>query len=50
MLAQACWERHYLAKKLADVNASVFVKDNGIDDILQDARDAFKARYGEYFL
>ena len=50
MLAEACWERHYLAKKLADVNASVFVKDDGVDDILQDARDAFYKRYMVNFL
>ena len=44
MLAQACWERHYLAELLSTEI------DRPTDDILKDARDHFFKRYGENFL
>lgn len=44
MLAQVCWERHYLAELLSTEI------DRPTDDILKDARDHFFKRYGENFL
>lgn len=48
-LAQACWERHYLAQKLANINKDE-INDQTVDDWLEEARDAFFKRYGEYYL
>lgn len=49
MLGQMAWERHYLAKKLAEVN------DKGLDIMSieeweEEARSAFRERYGKSFL
>ena len=44
MLAEACWEREYLADKLAEKG------DCTKDDALQEAKDAFFKRYGEFYL
>ena len=42
-LAQACWQRQYLANKLSENGGNA-------DDYISESAEAFKARYGEYFL
>ncbi len=46
-LAQACWQRQYLAEKLA---SGENLGHQSVEDWLQESADAFKSRYGEYFL
>ena len=46
-LAQACWQRQYLAEKLAsDENLG----HQSVEDWIEESADAFKARYGEFYL
>lgn len=45
MLAEACWERQYLADKLAEKDGTVVA-----DEWVEKARNAFKDRYGEFYL
>lgn len=46
-LAEAIWEREYIAKKLAEKDGRTFYTK---DDVLQEAKDAFFKRYGEFYL
>lgn len=46
-LAQACWQRQYLAEKLA---SGEDVGHQSAEDWLKESADAFKARYGEYYM
>lgn len=46
-LAQACWERNYLAEKLA---SDEDVGHQSAEDWLKESADAFKARYGEFYM
>ena len=46
-LAQACWQRQYLAEKLA---SGENLGHQSCEDWLQESADAFKSRYGEYYL
>ena len=46
-LAQACWERKYLAEKLA---SGENLGHQSEEDWLKESADAFKNRYGEYYL
>ena len=48
MLAEVCWERQYLAKKLSDMTE--MANKDRTDAIIQEAKDSFKDRYGEYYL
>jgi len=45
-LAEACWERYYLAEKLTESNLG----HQSADDWVEEARNAFKTRYGEYYM
>lgn len=46
-LAQACWQRQYLAEKLSKCEE---LGHQSADDWIQESADAFKQRYGEYYL
>ena len=46
-LAQACWQRQYLAEKLA---SGENLGHQSVEDWLQESADAFKDRYGEYYM
>lgn len=46
-LAQACWERQYLADKLASGEE---LGHQSEEDWLKEAADAFKNRYGEFYM
>lgn len=48
-LAQACWERKYLAEKLANANHDG-LNEQSVEDWFDEAREAFRKRYGESFL
>lgn len=47
MLAQACWEKHYLAQKLSSCEE---LGHQCVEDWSDEAREAFRRRYGESFL
>lgn len=46
-LAQACWERHYLAERLASYDQ---LGHQSAEDWLEESANAFKSRYGEYYI
>lgn len=46
-LAQACWQRQYLAEKLA---SGEDLGHQSAEDWIKESADAFKTRYGEYYL
>lgn len=46
MAGQLAWERKYLADKLAEDNTG----HQSADDWMDEAREAFRSRYGESFL
>ncbi len=46
MLAEVCWERQYLAEKLATGETG----HQSVEDWIEEARAAFKSRYGEFYL
>lgn len=45
-LAEAIWERQYLANKLAEGDTG----HQSAEDWIEEARDAFKSRYSEFYL
>ena len=45
-LAEAIWERQYLAEKLAEGETG----HQCVEDWIEEAKDAFKSRYGEFYL
>ena len=44
MLGQVAWESCYLAKKLAEVTG------DSVSDLMSEAREAFRKRYGQSYL
>lgn len=46
-LAEACWERQYLAEKLA---SNEKLGHQSTEDWLRESSNAFKNRYGEFYL
>lgn len=46
-LAQACWEKYYLAQKLSECDE---LGHQSAEDWLEEAAISFKDRYGEYYM
>ena len=46
-LAQACWQRQYLAEKLSECDE---LGHQSAEDWIEESANAFKNRYGEYYL
>lgn len=47
MLAQVCWQRQYLAEKLSECDE---LEHQSAEDWIEESANAFKNRYGEYYL
>lgn len=52
MLAEVCWERQKLAEKIAANHNALVTKNKEItaEKVIEDVREQFKNRYGEFYL